>query len=71
MSKNIGKAERIIRVIIGFMLIAYATRIGFPNTGWTWVGWIGMVPILTGLLGNCPGYTLLGISTCGPAGERK
>jgi uncharacterized membrane protein YdbT with pleckstrin-like domain len=64
MSKNIGKIDSIIRVVIGFVLIAYAIPLGFPSTGWNWVGWIGVVPILTVVFGYCPAYRILGVSTC-------
>lgn len=52
-------AERVIRVVIGLALIglAVAGKVG------AW-GYIGIVPVLTGLLGSCPLYTLLGFSTC-------
>jgi len=52
-------AERIARVALGLGLIAI-TFVG-PKTPW---GWIGVVPLLTGLIGSCPLYTLLGFSTC-------
>jgi hypothetical protein len=61
---NVGPIDRIVRLVVGLLLIAYAIPIGFPATGWNWVGWIGIVPILTAVLGYCPAYTLLGISTC-------
>jgi hypothetical protein len=64
MSKNVGNVDRVIRIIIGIVLIAFAIRIGFPDTGWNWVGWIGVVPILTAAFGMCPLYSLLGLSTC-------
>lgn len=51
--------ERAIRVILGLGGIALAF-VG-PKTPW---GWIGVVPLMTGLLGSCPLYTLFGISTC-------
>jgi hypothetical protein len=35
-----------------------------PATGYNWLGWIGVVPLATALLGWCPAYTLLGVSTC-------
>lgn len=63
MSKNIGNLDRTIRIIIGLVLIAYALQLGFPSTGWNWVGWIGVVPLLTALVRVCPAYTLLGIRT--------
>jgi len=63
MSKNIGTIDRTIRIVIGFVSIAYALRLGFPNKGWNWVGWIGVVPISTALVRVCPAYTLLGVRT--------
>jgi membrane-associated protease RseP (regulator of RpoE activity) len=64
MRANIGMVDRTARVIIGLILIAYAIPVGFATTGWNWVGWIGVVPILTALLGVCPAYSLFGITTC-------
>jgi len=64
MTKNVGVIDRIVRVVLGLALIAYAVPIGFPTTGWNWVGWIGVVPLLTALIGNCPLYSILGVSTC-------
>ena len=64
MMTNMGMVDRAVRVVIGLVLIAYAIPVGFQHTGWKWVGWIGVVPILTALVGFCPAYTLLGLSTC-------
>ncbi len=64
MSKNVGGTDRILRVIAGLVLLAYAIPIGFSDTGWNWVGWIGIVPIVTALVGFCPLYAVLGMSTC-------
>jgi hypothetical protein len=63
MSKNIGTLDRIMRIILGLVFIAYALHLGFPNTGWNWVGWIGVVLIFTALFRVCPAYSLLGIRT--------
>lgn len=52
-----------LRIIVGVVLIAYATPLGFPHTGWNWTGWIGVVPLLTALVGSCPLYSMLGVST--------
>ena len=70
MTKNIGNIDRVIRIGIGLVLIAYAIPLGFPSTGWNWVGWIGIVPIITALVGICPAYSVLGMSTCA-VGARK
>lgn len=64
MARNVGSVDRILRIIFGLVLIAYAVPIGFSQTGWNWVGWIGVVPILTAVFSTCPAYSILGISTC-------
>lgn len=64
MTTNIGSIDRIFRILAGVALIAFALGYIAPGTGWNWLGWIGVVPILTALLGNCPAYSLLGVSTC-------
>lgn len=64
MTVNVGSLDRILRIIVGIVLIAYAIPLGFPVTGWNWVGWIGVVPLLTAIVGNCPLYSIIGVSTC-------
>lgn len=64
MTKNVGGIDKILRIILGLVLIAYAIPLGFPKTSYNWVGWIGVVPLLTGLIGNCPLYSIIGLSTC-------
>lgn len=64
MTVNIGTIDRIVRIVVGAVLIAYALPLGFPSTGWNWVGWIGIVPIVTAIVGYCPAYTVLGLSSC-------
>ncbi|MGE4530675.1 MAG: DUF2892 domain-containing protein [Acidithiobacillus sp.] len=56
---NEGYLDRGVRILVGIILIALVF-VG-PHTPW---GWIGVVPLLTGLVGWCPAYTLLGIRTC-------
>jgi hypothetical protein len=63
MSQNVGTIDRAIRVVIGLVLLAFAIPIGFPATGWNWIGWIGVVPILTAFIGNCLAYSVLGFSS--------
>ena len=62
---NVGMLDRGARIVVGVLLIAFAVPIGFPQTGWNWLGWIGVVPLLTAVFGVCPAYSLLGITTCG------
>jgi len=64
MQKNMGTVDRTLRVVIGVLLIAYAIPIGFPATGWNWVGWIGVILLLTAFVGMCPLYRIIGLSTC-------
>ena len=59
MNKNAGGIDRILRVAVGIALIA-AAAMGAIGV---W-GYIGVVPLLTGLLGWCPPYAMLGINTC-------
>ncbi|RID99165.1 YgaP family membrane protein [Simplicispira hankyongi] len=59
MSLNVGSWDRVLRVVVGLVLIALAAT----GTVGLW-GWIGVVPVATGLLGFCPAYSLLGIKTC-------
>ena len=64
MVTNVGTIDRALRIVIGLMLIAYALKLGLPSTGWNWVGWIGVVPLLTATFAYCPAYTAFGVSTC-------
>jgi ABC-type iron transport system FetAB permease component len=63
MSKNIGNADRAVRIVLGLLLIAFALGWIFPGTGWNWLGWIGVVPILTAVVRVCPAYSMLGVRT--------
>jgi hypothetical protein len=63
MSMNVGTIDRVLRVVIGLALIAFAIPLGFPQTGWNWIGWIGVAPLITAIVGTCPGYSVLGLST--------
>jgi hypothetical protein len=60
MSVNVGSIDRIIRIIAGLALIAWAAFFNGP----VWA-WIGVLPLATGLLKICPAYSLFGINTCG------
>ncbi len=58
MKTNVGGIDRILRIVVGIALIAWALM-GGP----VW-SWIGVVPLATGLIGFCALYPLLGINTC-------
>lgn len=60
---NEGGLDRALRVVVGLGLLALVF-VG-PKTPW---GYVGLVPLLTGLVGYCPLYALLRINTCGRAG---
>lgn len=59
MPTNEGTLDRALRVLVGLALIAMVF-VG-PKAVW---GWIGVVPLLTGLVGFCPLYRLIGINNC-------
>lgn len=59
LQRNEHSIDRVIRVALGLMLLTIVF-VG-PQTAW---GWLGLIPLVTGLLGRCPIYTLLGINTC-------
>ena len=59
MQTNTGTLDRGLRIAAGIVLITLAAT----GTVGVW-GWIGVVPLATGLLGWCPAYTLFGIKTC-------
>ncbi len=58
MKANVGGIDRILRILVGIALIALVF-VG-PQTPW---GWIGLVPLVTALIGYCPAYSLLGLRT--------
>lgn len=59
MKANVGGIDKIARIIVGAILIGLAAT----GTVGVW-GWIGVVPLITGLMGWCPAYTLFGLNTC-------
>ena len=59
MTRNEGNLDRALRIIAGLALISIVFN--GPQTPW---GWIGLVPLVTGLVGMCPLYSLFGINTC-------
>jgi hypothetical protein len=60
MSVNVGSIDRIIRILAGLALIAWAAFFSGP----VWA-WIGVVPLATGIFRMCPAYSIFGINTCG------
>ncbi|CAM5350010.1 DUF2892 domain-containing protein [Thauera mechernichensis] len=58
MKTNVGGIDKILRILVGIALIAWAL---FGGPVWAW---IGILPLATGLMGWCPAYTLIGLNTC-------
>ncbi|WP_415182576.1 DUF2892 domain-containing protein [Phaeovulum sp.] len=59
---NVGGIDRILRIVVGLALIA-----GFfvyPQASYRWLFLIGILPLLTGLMGSCLMYSVLGFNTC-------
>jgi len=56
---NLGDIDRMLRVTVGITLVGLT----YTNVVGLW-GWIGAVPLLTGLIGWCPAYKLIGLKTC-------
>lgn len=59
MKANVGGVDRILRVVVGLGVISLVF-VG-PQTPW---GWLGVIPLVTGLFRFCPFYTLLGLNSC-------
>ncbi|MGV3581708.1 MAG: YgaP family membrane protein [Methylophilus sp.] len=58
MEINVGKIDKILRIVVGVVLLAWAL------TGGPVWAWIGLLPLITGIFGVCPAYSILGINTC-------
>lgn len=64
MKTNEGGIDRIVRIVVGLVLLGL---MAMGTIGW-W-GWLGVVPLATGLIGWCPAYTFLGMNTCSIKGK--
>jgi hypothetical protein len=60
MVQNIGRIDRLVRIIVGLAVLSLVV-VG-PQSMW---GLLGLIPLGTALIGWCPPYALLGINTCG------
>lgn len=58
MNRNVGQIDRTLRIVLGLVLLGLAFTGHY--TPWTW---LGVLPLVTGLIGWCPPYSLLGINT--------
>ncbi len=59
MKLNVGGIDRVLRIVVGVVLITLAAT---GTVGW-W-GWLGVIPLLTGVVRFCPMYSVLGMNTC-------
>jgi hypothetical protein len=59
MKINVGGIDRVLRILVGLGLVAWAALFGGP----VWA-WIGIIPLATGAIGFCPLYPILGMNTC-------
>ena len=59
MKVNVGGLDRAVRIIVGLVLIGLT----LSHTIGVW-GWIGIVPLATGLFRTCPLYSIVGLNTC-------
>lgn len=64
MKTNEGKMDRIVRVVVGLFLMSLV--FWGPQTAW---GYIGLIPLFTGLVGFCPLYAVFGLTTCPLSGK--
>ena len=64
MKKNVGTIDRVIRVVVGLVILT----VGYYYSSW-W-GLVGLLPLLTAIIGYCPPYQLFGINTCRPATDK-
>lgn len=59
---NEGSFDRIVRVVVGIVLLALFFL--YPGASWRYWTLIGIIPLVTGLAGTCPLYSIFGMSTC-------
>ena len=63
LARNMGGLDRLVRFYLGLVMIGFALPFWAPQTGWNWLGWFGLVPVLSALVGRCGVYGLIGLST--------
>ncbi len=61
MNANVGGIDRLLRIVVGLGLIAFAYLSQHEYAVW---GWVGIVPLVTALFRWCPAYAPFGISSC-------
>ncbi|HVB49401.1 MAG TPA: DUF2892 domain-containing protein [Burkholderiales bacterium] len=61
MKTNVGSTDRVLRIVIGIGLLSL---LYFVEGAAKWWGLVGLAPLLTGVFGTCPMYSIFGLSTC-------
>ena len=61
MKTNVGSIDRLVRILLGIVLLAL---IFVVEGNARWLGLVGLVPLITAFIGWCPAYALMGASTC-------
>lgn len=61
MTSNVGKTDKVLRIVAGIVLLALFFIL---DGSARWLGLIGLVPLVTGLVGWCPAYAMIGVNTC-------
>jgi hypothetical protein len=61
MNINVGVVDKVVRIVVGLGLLSLVFVL---EGNVRWLGLIGLVPLATGLIGYCPLYSVLGLSTC-------
>lgn len=61
MTRNVGPVDRALRIVAGLVLLSLLFVL---DGNLRWLGLIGLVPLLTAVVANCPAYSVLGLSTC-------
>lgn len=59
---NVGSVDRVIRIVIGLGILSLFFL--YPDASWRYYTLFGAIPLLTGVMGTCPLYSLVGLSTC-------
>jgi len=67
MKMNTGNVDRVLRVVLGLVILS---ALFWIKGDWRWVGLVGLVPLATGLVGWCALYALLGIGTRGAGSDK-
>ncbi|MEX2490157.1 MAG: DUF2892 domain-containing protein [Nitrospirales bacterium] len=64
MVRNVGGTEKVIRLVVGGYLVLGAFFLDLPTWGTATLSVVGMVALLTGIVGYCPAWTVFGMNTC-------